>query len=59
MEKRITKSNLQAIYMNNTNVKAARMLNIAPQTLLRYVKRAGIPLKGFGRRGYKIQIIDK
>lgn len=56
----ITKQKLEEIYINNSNVKAAQLLNISTTTLVKYVKMAGIPLKGQGQgkvKEYKLKII--
>jgi len=53
----ITKKELQEIYYNNTNEKAAKKLKVSVPTLIKYLKQAGIPFKGNGKRQNKIKII--
>lgn len=46
--KTISKENLEKIYKENTNDKAAEILGISVPTMLKYVKQAGIEIKGAG-----------
>lgn len=57
----LTKKELQEIYYTGPkNSNAAQKLNISIPTMLRAVKKAGIPLKGHKNRieNYKINITD-
>lgn len=49
MKRKISKEELERIYMSNTNNEAAEILGVSIVTLLSLVRRAGIPEKG---RGY-------
>lgn len=42
----ITKQKLKEIYDNNSNQKAAKILKISIPTLLKYIKKSGIKMKG-------------
>lgn len=55
----ITKQELEKIYWENTNQRAADLLKISVTTLNKYVKQAGINRKGQGRskKQNKIKII--
>ena len=44
----ITITDLKELYENNSNEFVCEKLNVSMPTLLRYVKNAGIPLKGKG-----------
>jgi len=48
MRDNISKEELEKIYMENTNEKAAELLGISTVTLVRMVKEAGIEKKGKG-----------
>ena len=45
----ITKIELQELYENNSNAYVCEKLGISVPTLLRYLRDAGIPLKGSGQ----------
>lgn len=47
----ITKADLERIYRENKNEKAAKILKVSVPTMLKHLKAAGIRLKGAG--GYK------
>lgn len=57
----ISKSDLETLYTHNSNKKVCEILKISPATLLKYLKQAGITLKGKGNgksdRGAKLKII--
>ena len=54
----LTKKELEDIYYNNTNIKACEILKVSNVTLLKYVRNAGIPLKGAGVTFRKINVVD-
>lgn len=48
MKTQITTKELQEIYNNNSNKEACKILGITNSTLTKYLRQAGIPLKGSG-----------
>lgn len=53
--KQISKEELAAIYNDNTNVEACRLLGVSQPLLGRMIKKAGIQAKGSGNnRKYEI-----
>ena len=44
----ITKEELEELYNSNTNDEVCRILSISKVTLSKYIKKAGIPMKGKG-----------
>lgn len=46
--KTITKEELEELYNSKSNIEVCEILGIAEPTLLRYLKSAGIELKGKG-----------
>lgn len=48
MKKKITKQELHDIYHSNSNKKACEILGVTNSTLTKYLRQAGIPLKGSG-----------
>jgi len=59
---KITKSELKKLYMSRSNKDAAKELGCSEITLLRTLKRAGIPLKGKGQHYHmakrRIEVVD-
>lgn len=57
--KTMTKAELERLYNNNTNDECCRVLGVTKQTLISYLRAAGIELKGKGggRGGRKVTII--
>lgn len=53
----ISRQKLQEIYHNNSNERAAKMLKICVPTLIKYVRKAGIPMKEKNKGKYKLKII--
>ena len=54
--KRISKEKLQDLYYNHTNEEVANMLGITKVTLIKYVRDAGIPMKGKGMHLRKLEV---
>ena len=54
---KLTKEKLQEMYNTKTNEECCASLGVSKATFLKYVKEAGIPLKGKGYRR-KIQIVS-
>jgi len=53
--KQISVEELSAIYNDNTNKEACKILGVSQPTLGRMIKKAGIPKKGSGNnRKYEI-----
>lgn len=52
-EIRLTKEELERIYKENTNKKAAKRLNVSIPTMIDIIKEAGIELKGRGGHNKK------
>ena len=52
----ITKKKLEELYYSKTQKEVCAELGISQPTLTKYLKEAGIPLKGRGSRPNKIQI---
>jgi len=48
--KKITKSELKELYLNNENKVVCKKLGITNATLISYLKKAGIALKGKGNK---------
>jgi len=46
----ITKEKLQELYNSNTSIDTATILGVGVVTLRKYLREAGIPLKGKGNR---------
>lgn len=46
--KQITKEELAEIYYNNSNKKACEILGVTNSTLIKYLRKANIKLKGSG-----------
>lgn len=57
--KEITKEELQELYFTKPNKEICRSLNITNATLVSYLKKFGIPLKGKGNRLRKTKITIK
>ena len=53
----ITKKELSELYYNNTNGFVCNKLGVTEVTLLKYVKRAGLDLKGKGQHNKKLNIV--
>lgn len=56
----LTKQKLKELYENNTNSELCKILGVSNVTMLKYLKDAGIQLKGKGG-GFaksKIKVID-
>jgi hypothetical protein len=54
---KITKQQLEKIYLENSNKKACEILKITNATLIRYLKQFNIKLKGSGNRNKKGKLI--
>ena len=54
---KITKQQLEKIYLENSNKKACEILKITNATLIRYLKQFNIKLKGSGNRNKKVKLI--
>jgi len=56
---KITKSELKKMYKENTNKEICEKLGITNPTLVSYLKKFGIPLKGKGnnRRTTKLELL--
>ena len=54
---KITKQQLEKIYLENSNKKACEILKITNATLIRYLTQHGIKLKGPGNRNKKSKLI--
>jgi hypothetical protein len=54
---KITKQQLETIYIENSNKKACEILKITNATLIRYLKQFNIKLKGSGNRNKKGKLI--
>lgn len=52
----LTKSELERIYYENTNDKAAEILGITKATMIKYIKESGIVMKGKGVTLRKLNI---
>lgn len=48
--KNVSKKELQRIYYDYNQIDGAKMLGVCPATMLDYVKRAKIKMKGAGRK---------
>ena len=55
--KKISKEELEEIYLNNPISVACEILGVTRVTLIKYVKKAGIKTKGKGNRNPKSKII--
>lgn len=58
MQKEISKEDLEKLYNEKPNAEICRILGITNPTLVRYLLKAGIPLKGKGPKKSKIIIKD-
>jgi transcriptional antiterminator len=59
----ITKEQLRKLYYENTNEEVCRVLGVTKATLISYLKKAGIKLKGkggglVGHSAKKIKLVD-
>jgi hypothetical protein len=54
---KITKQQLEKIYLENSNKKACEILKITNATLIKYLKQFNIKLKGSGNRNKKGKLI--
>ena len=54
---KITKQQLEKIYLENSNKKTSEILKITNPTLIRYLKQFNIKLKGSGNRNKKGKLI--
>ena len=54
---KITKQQLEKIYLENSNKKACEILKITNATLMKYLKQFNIKLKGSGNRNKKGKLI--
>lgn len=54
--KKISKSELNRLYSENTNDYVCEVLQISLPTLISLLVRAGIPRKGKGNRKYKRKV---
>jgi len=54
---KITKQQLEKIYLENSNKKTCEILKITNPTLIRYLKQFNIKLKGSGNRNKKGKLI--
>ena len=52
----ITKKKLEKMYYSMTNEEVCKELGVSQPTLRSYLKEAGIPLKGSGRRKTALKI---
>lgn len=57
--KSISKEELAKIYYKYNQVEGAKQLNVSPTTMIDYVKRAGIKMKGAGRKKGQTKIVIK
>ena len=57
MKTEITKEELRDLYYNNTNDYVCEKLGVSKVTLISYLEKAGIPLKGKGHKK-KIVFVD-
>ena len=48
--RKISKTELEKIYLENSNDEACKILGISKPTLVSYIKKAGIKTKGKGNR---------
>ncbi len=55
--KAITVEELEKIYRENSNEKAAEILEISVTTLLRYIRKCGIEEKGSGAHNRKLKVV--
>lgn len=55
----ITKQKLQELYTQNSNKKVCKMLGITNATLVSYLKKNNITLKGRGNRDSKAKVVIK
>lgn len=55
----ITKEELHQLYLSKTNKKVCEILQITMPTLLSYLKKNNIDLKGSGNRQSKAKVIIK
>lgn len=55
----ITKEKLQELYTQNSNKKVCKMLKITNATLVSYLRKNDIPLKGRGNRNSKAKVTIK
>ena len=53
----ITKQELQQLYLTKTNKEVCEILQITVPTLLSYLKKKNISLKGSGNRQVKAKVI--
>jgi hypothetical protein len=54
---KITKQELQQIYLNNSNKKACEILKITNSTLTKYLRENKIKLKGSGNRNKRGKLL--
>lgn len=53
---KITKEELKTLYLNNPNKEVCKKLGITNATLISYLKKFGIELKGKGNRETKTKV---
>lgn len=59
LRKEITKEELQKLYSTKPNKEICKLLNVTNATLVSYLKKFEIPLKGKGNRLRKTKVIIK